>query len=151
LTLYLNLIADRLPNTVPVSLININVIIQYNTSCFVVLMTILTVWMYKKQEQNEPVPKCWRRFKRITDFMCCWKSDRKQRQIRPQSEKDFQIKEIDDVITDYDNMQKVPRKEVRVTWSDVNQSANRFLFKTTLSFLCLQIVVYCLMVLVRFF
>jgi hypothetical protein len=139
LILYLNMIADRLPNTVPISLLNIMIVIQLNSSCFVVLMTILTLWMYNKQENNQPISRLWRMLARVTNPKCSRKT--KLQKINPRIKKGAEVREIDGKrMKDY-KMQEF-NKEKPVTWSDVMCATNRLLFVITFTILCVQAIVF---------
>ncbi|XP_061185812.1 neuronal acetylcholine receptor subunit alpha-7-like [Saccostrea echinata] len=146
LILYLNMIADRLPNTVPVSLININIAIQLNTSCFVVLMTILTLRMHEKSQKDQPVPWFWQVFVSITSTNCLRKSRSKVHTI---AVKEAEVKEEKEEENDDEGVQGSPDNKPTVSWIDVSRSANKFLFWMFFSLLSIQSVVFFVLIMCR--
>ncbi|XP_061185813.1 acetylcholine receptor subunit delta-like [Saccostrea echinata] len=143
LILYLNMIADRLPNTIPVSLLNINVVIQLSSSSCVVWMTILTLWMYEKQQKDLPVSWGWQAFVRITTPKSCRRS---QRKIRPLEE---EVKGRDDKVMEDNSSQGTPENEETITWMDVTNAANRSIFWIAIMFLIIQCFLFVFLIIVR--
>ncbi|XP_062581422.1 neuronal acetylcholine receptor subunit alpha-6-like [Saccostrea cucullata] len=146
LILYLNMIADRLPNTTPVSLIYINIVIQLNTSCFVVLMTILTLRMYEKSQTDQPVPWFWKVFVSVTSAKCLRKP---QRKIHVINVKEAKVKDEKEDENDDEEVQKSFDNKTGVTWVDVSRAANQFLFWMFFVLLVIQSVVFFVLLMCR--
>jgi hypothetical protein len=139
LILYLNMIADRLPTSDPISLLNIYIVIQFNSSCFVVLMNILILWMYDQQQRNQPVTDFWQMFMCVLDHKY-WRRGK----MNVQAEK-IDSEETDDKMAD-----RKPDKESNITWCHVSQSANRCLFCLTFLFFSIQVLIFLVLLVVHY-
>ncbi|XP_056002663.1 neuronal acetylcholine receptor subunit alpha-9-like [Ostrea edulis] len=142
LVLYLNMIADRLPNSAPVSLININIIIQFTNSCVIVLFTILTLWMYNNQQENKPVSRPWGMFVQILSGGMCKKS------VRSKVEPD----QLMDVNGKMEGKEETGLKgecdlKVSVTWAEVVQLSNCLSFTVNVFYFIVQSAIFLILIL----
>ena len=132
LILYLNILADRLPSTGPISLININIVVQFTTSCFVVVLSILSLRMHENEQRNKPVPKSWKVLYRIMHSPFCTKYQRNTR-VNPKDSK-----ENPTTIEEFE--EECPTGEIimieDVSWRELSRFTNKLFFGTTV-FLCL--------------
>jgi hypothetical protein len=134
--LYLNMIADRLPNSTPISLLNITMISQITISCLNVLLTILALWMYNNQEQNKPVSKLWVRFVQVLSRRVCKKSVRPN--VAPDHLTDVNQKTEEDGKANLENWCEF---EISITWTDVMRLSNNLSLMVNILYLIVQSVI----------
>ncbi|XP_048748305.1 neuronal acetylcholine receptor subunit alpha-9-like [Ostrea edulis] len=142
LVLYLNMIADRLPNSTPISLININIIAQFTNSCFIVLFTILTLWMYNNQQENKPVSRPWGMFVQILSGGMCKKPVRSK--VEPNQLMDVNGKIEEEDKTDLHNECEF---EVSITWADVVHLTNCVMFRANILFFTAELAIFLTLIL----
>ena len=139
LILYLNMLADRLPTTGPISLININIVMQLITSCFVVVLSILSLRMHENEQRNKPVPKSWKLLYRIIHSPFCTKHQRNSR-VNPKASKEnpTTIEEFEEECSS----REMVRTEEDVSWHELSMYTNKFFFGTAVTLPLLQTFIF---------
>ena len=140
LILYLNILADRLPSTGPISLININIVVQFTTSCFVVVLSILSLRMHENEQRNKPVPKSWKLLYRIIHSPFCTKHQRNTR-VNPKASKENPI-----ATTIEEFEEECPPREIviieDVSWRELSRYTNKLFFGTAVLLYFVQAVIF---------
>ena len=143
LILYLNMLADRLPTTGPISLININIVVQFTTSCFVVVLSILSLRMHENEQKNKPVPRSWKVVYRIMHTLCCMKYRRNSR-VNPGEFKENPT--TIEVSEEERSSRETVRTEEDVSWHELSMYTNKFFFGTVVTLPLLQTFIFFLYV-----
>ena len=143
LILYLNMLADRLPTTGPISLININIVVQFTTSCFVVVLSILSLRMHENEQKNKPVPRSWKVVYRIMHTLCCIKYRRNSR-VNPGEFKENPT--TIEVSEEERSSRETVRTEEDVSWHELSMYTNKFFFGTAVTMPLLQTFIFFLYV-----
>lgn len=144
--LYLNMITDRLPSTGPISLINICIVIQFTTSCLIVLMSIVTLCIQENNQLQKPVPMAWQVFARLTSLLKSTKDNCKSKVHASSVKKN---KDQEDSLEETTKDCKTNTNwidEGNATWREISQKTNRLFFFITLIMFLVQVIVYLILV-----